>query len=315
MCGGRIGEKRMRILLTGAVEWTEEQRQEIRSLGNEIIYIQDERIPLREQGIDVACIEGVICNGLFLYNDIAEFKNLRYIQLTSAGLERVPLELIKRRGIKVYNAAGVYSVPMAELVLSGVLQIYKKSRFFYENQKRHCWRKHRELQELSGKTVCILGCGSVGTECAKRFKAFGCRVLGINRHLRADANYEEIWGIERLKEALPQSDIIVLALALTDETKHLMNREKFKLMKQGAIFVNVARGAVADTEALVKELPRLGGAVLDVFEEEPLSPKSALWDMESVFITPHNSFVGNGNRVRLQKMIIENLSEAEGLYR
>ena len=97
-----------------------------------------------------------MCNGLFLYNSIERFTSLRLIQLTSAGLDRVPLDDIRARGIALHNAAGVYSVPMAEFAVCGILQLYKQSRFFAANQAQHKWEKHRGLLEISGKRVCIL---------------------------------------------------------------------------------------------------------------------------------------------------------------
>ena len=297
----------MKLLITGAISWKEEQKKELQGLGHELIYIQDERIPLKEQGIKVENIEGAICNGLFLYNDIADFKNLRYIQLTSAGYDRVPMEYITEHHIEIHNARGVYSVPMAEFALCGVLQLYKQSRFFGENQKQHVWEKHREILELSGKTVCIVGCGSVGTECAKRFRAFDCHVTGIDLYPREDEAFAEMLGMEYLDTNLAESDIVVLTLPLTEETRHLMNEKRLWLMKPGAVLVNIARGAVVDTDALIKVMPRLGGAVLDVFEEEPLSKESLLWEMENVILTSHNSFVGEGNRERLQKVILKNI--------
>lgn len=304
----------MRLLVTGAVSWNEKQIKELEDLGHEVFYVQDERIPLESQGIDASQIEGVICNGLFLYNKITAFHSLRYIQLTSAGYDRVPMDYIKRHQIEIHNAGSVYSVPMAEFALSGVLQLYKQSRFFYENQKQHRWEKHRGLLELSGKSVCIIGCGNVGTECAKRFRAFSCHVTGINRHVRNDENYEKILSLEQLESTLMRSDIVVLAVPLTDETKYLMDEKKLACMKQGAVLVNVSRGALVDTDALIKNLPRLGGTVLDVFEEEPLSEESLLWGMENVILTPHNSFVGEGNRERLATLIRENLENEVGEF-
>lgn len=299
----------MKLLITGAVSWKEEQKKELERLGHELIYIQDERIPLKEQGIGVENIEGAICNGLFLYNDIADFKNLRYIQLTSAGYDRVPMEYIAEHHIEIHNARGVYSVPMAEFALCGVLQLYKQSRFFCENQKRHVWEKHRGIQELSGKNVCVVGCGSVGAECAKRFQAFECHVTGIDIYPREDKDFTEMLGMEHLDTKLAENDIVVLTLPLTEETRHLMNERRLRLMKSGAVLVNIARGAVVDTDALVKEMSRLGGAVLDVFEEEPLSKESPLWEMENVILTPHNSFVGEGNRERLGRVILKNIED------
>ena len=105
-----------------------------------------------------------------------------------------------------------------------------------------------------------------------------------------------------------QADILVLTLPLTEQTHHLFGEEAFQKMKKGAILVNIARGGVVDTKALIQALQtHLGGAVLDVFEEEPLVESSALWDMEHVIATPHNSFVGDGNDRRLTGVIFQNL--------
>ena len=254
-------------------------------------------------------VEGVICNGLFLFHAIEKFANLKYIQLTSAGFDRVPMEYVEEHQIEIHNARGVYSIPMAEFALFGVLELYKQGRFFMENQKQHRWEKHRELLELNEKRVCIVGCGSVGTECAKRFRAFGCTINGIDLVPRNDKNYEEMFGLDRLEEILTESDIVVLTLPLTDQTRHLIDEVKLKKMKRGAILVNIARGTIVDTDALIGALPNLGGAVLDVFEEEPLRWGSSLWDMPKVFITPHNSFIGDGNRERLSKLILTNIWE------
>ncbi len=184
-----------------------------------------------------------------------------------------------------------------------MLQLYKQSAFFRANQKQHIWEKHRGLQELSGKRVLIIGCGSVGNECAKRFAAFGCRVIGVDISPRQDNLYSEMLPLEKLDSELANADVAVLTLPLTEQTQHLMNNERFALMKDGAVLVNIARGAVVDTAALIKNINRLGGVVLDVFETEPLDESSPLWDKENVIITPHNSFVGEGNYDRLKDAI------------
>lgn len=299
----------MKLLITGAISWNEEQKNKLKEIGHELVYIQDERIPLKNQGIDPEDIEGVVGNGLFLYNKISDFKNLKYIQLTSAGFNQVPMDYIREHQIEIHNARGVYSIPMAEFAVCGVLQLYKQSRFFYENQKNSQWEKHRKLIELSKKTVCIIGCGSVGTECAKRFAAFGSRVIGIDFYPRKDKSYEEIFELKSMEYVLPGSDIVVLTLPLTNETRHLMNQQRLEMMKERAILVNIARGAIVDTEALIRVMTHLGGAVLDVLEDEPLGKASPLWMMENVIITPHNSFVGDGNRERLSKLILRNIGE------
>ena len=295
----------MKLLLTGAFKCTDEQIEYLKLLGHDIVFFGDEREKI---DFDASDIEGVICNGLFVYNDIEQFHSLKYIQLTSAGFDRVPMDYIKQHGIEIHNAGGVYSIPMAEFAICGVLQLYKQSQFFHKNQSENKWEKHRELLELYGKTVLIVGCGSVGTECAKRFSAFGCNVLGVDLYPREDKNYNKMVTLDLLDSAISDADIVVLTLPLTDETYHLFSDKKLNRLRSNAILVNISRGAVIDTVALIESLPNIGGAVLDVFEEEPLPLNSPLWDTENVIITPHNSFVGDGNRNRLNNMIISNLN-------
>ena len=167
----------MRLLITGAWKEAEKFISQLEGYGHRVIFMQQEadRLPC-----EPSWAEGVVCNGLFLHHEIEAFTNLKYIQLTSAGLDRVPVEYIRKHKIALNNARGVYSIPMAEFAVCGVLQIYKKAALFRENQKTHLWEKHRDLLELYGKNVMIIGCGSVGTECAKRFSAFGCRIIGID---------------------------------------------------------------------------------------------------------------------------------------
>ncbi|HJF40325.1 MAG TPA: hypothetical protein K8V91_05310 [[Clostridium] spiroforme] len=295
----------MNLLVTGAWQLAHENISKLEAYGHKIVFLQQEKDSLP---CDSSWVEGVICNGLFLYHNIEIFHNLRYIQLTSAGYDRVPMNFIKCHNIEIHNARGVYSIPMAEFAIAGVLQIYKQSRFFYENQKKCNWEKHRSLLELYRKIVCIVGCGSVGTECAKRFQAFGCEVIGIDLFSREESCYNKILSLKMLASILPITDVLILTLPLTEKTKHLINDEMLKLMKQNGIIVNIARGAVIDTEALIKHLDKLRGVVLDVFEEEPLDEGSPLWKMENVIITPHNSFVGNNNGERLSKVILNNIS-------
>lgn len=294
----------MNLLVTGAWAGAKENIEKLEAMGHQVVFMQQEK---DELPCDYEWVEGVVCNGLFLTHPIEKFQSLRFIQLTSAGFDRVPMDYVKEHGIEIYNAKGVYSIPMAEFVIAGVLELYKQSRFFWDNQKEHRWEKHRGLIELSGKTVLIVGCGDVGTECAKRFSAFGCRVLGVNRTIRENSWFDRIYRLSELDTILPEADVVVLTIALSPETKHLINEDKLNLLKPTGILVNIARGAVVDTEALVNHLNSIGGAVLDVFEEEPLNAASPLWNKHNVIITPHNSFVGEENGNRLSNVIIDNL--------
>ena len=150
----------MNLLVTGAWRQAKEHLEELNKNHN-TVFMQMER---DELPCEYDWVEEVICNGLFLHHPIDKFKNLKYIQLTSAGYDRINMNYVKEHNIEIHNARGVYSIPMAEFAISGVLQLYKQSRFFYENQLEKKWEKNRQLIELFGRTVCIVGCGSVGIE-------------------------------------------------------------------------------------------------------------------------------------------------------
>ena len=293
----------MNLLITGAWQGAKEHFEEIEKLGHKVVFLQQEKedLPVREEWV-----EGIICNGLFLYHPIERFVNLRYIQLTSAGFDRVDLNYVKEKRITINNARGVYSIPMAEFVLARVLEQYKRLVIFREQQKQKAWNKLRDLQELFDKRVLIIGCGSVGTECAKRFKAFGCEVVGVDVIPRMDENYSCMVGLQMLDEQLSNADVIVLTLPLTDETRGLIDGKRLSLIKKDGFLVNIARGAVIDQTALEKWD---GNAILDVFEDEPLDLASPLWEKDEYRITPHNSFVGENNNYRLSNVIMKNLKE------
>ncbi len=296
----------MNLLVTGAFNCTDCDIQTLSNMGNNVIFhqMESESLPCEYEWV-----EGVICNGLFLHHPIEKFSNLKYIQLTSAGFDRVDMNYINKNNIKIHNARGVYSVPMAEFALCGVLDIYKQSKFFAENQKLHKWDKHRGLMELYGKTVCIVGSGNVGTECAKRFKAFDTTVYAVDICEPQSNVYDKYFQLKYIAEAICRADIIILTLPLTEKTKYMFDINIFSHFKSNAILVNIARGAIVNQEDLIYALQnkRLFGAVLDVFENEPLEQDNPLWDMPNVIITPHNSFVGEGNAQRLTNTILYNL--------
>lgn len=296
----------MKMLLCGSVKFTDEQAARIAALGFDIVRVENERQRCSESMLDAQAVVGF---QFFNYNDISLFKNLRVIHTTSAGLDHMPLDYIRQNGIVLYNAGGVYSVPIAEFVLCGVLELYKQAPRFRRQQTAHVWKQTGRLLELTGRNVCIVGAGSIGTECARRFSAMGCRVTGICRHPEPKPGFDRVLSVRELDAALSESDVTVLTLPLTDETRHMFDAERFEHMKPGSVLVNVGRGGLCRTEALTGALKsgRLGGAVLDVFETEPLPEQSELWDMDNVIVTPHNSFCGNLNSQRMTDLICANL--------
>ena len=298
----------MNLLVTGAFNCTQEQLNNVSKIGNNVVFHQMESDALP---CSYEWVEGVICNGLFLHHPIEKFTNLKYIQLTSAGFDRVDMNYVKEHNIKIFNARGVYSIPMAEFAVCVVLDLYKQSRFFCNNQIEHKWDKHRGLLELYGKTVCIVGSGNVGTECAKRFKAFDTTVYAVDICEPQSNVYDKYFSLENITEAISKSDIVVLTLPLTEQTKNMFDKKMFSHFKSNSIIVNIARGAIVNQDDLINALQngQLYGAVLDVFENEPLQADSPLWDMQNIIITPHNSFVGQNNNKRMFDVIIDNLEK------
>lgn len=297
----------MKLLITGAFHATPEQLDQIASMGHELICMPQESDPLP---VDPAGVEGVICNGLFLHHDINRFPSLRFIQLTSAGLDRVPVDRIRALGIPLFNARGVYSIPMAEWTLMRILEYYKDSRWFDRMQQARRWEKRRDLRELWAARAAIIGAGSVGSGIARRLTPFGVEVTGYDIHTNPVPHFPEMRHIDTLRADISRYDIVILTAPLTPATRGLIDRPILEAMRTGAMLVNVARGPLVDQSALADVLTRRPDlyAALDVFDSEPLPAASPLWDLPNVRISPHNSFVGPGNQERLFNVVISNLS-------
>lgn len=294
------------ILLTGAFNYSEGQIKALENLGCEIVFVQNESDNLPNEAFDA---ELIVCNGLFLHHCIDNFKSLRFIQLTSAGFDRVPLDDIKQRGISIYNARGVYSIPMAEWTVFRVLEHYKQGLFFSEMQREKSWTKNRSLREIFGKQVAVVGAGNVGQEVAKRFQAFGAITTGFDIHENAVVGFDEMCLVSTLCYKIAVYDIVVVTAPLLPSTKGLISREILLTMKSGAILVNIARGGLIDESAMCEVLADRKDiyAALDVFEEEPLSENSPLWEFDNVALSPHNSFVSDGNNMRMFDVIYNNV--------
>ena len=296
-----------KILLTGAYECNRKEIDSLCKLGCEIDFLQNETDPIPNP----EDYHAVICNNFFAYHNINDFLNLKYIQLTSAGFDRVPMHYIEENNIIINNAKGVYSIPIAEHVVMFALELMRNSKFFYENQKNGVWDKHRKLIELYNKTVVIAGCGNVGLEIAKRLQAFGMNIIGIDIHPVTSMFLSECKDISDLYETASLADVFISAMPYTNETHHIFDSIFFENMKDVAIFINVSRGGLVDENALIAALKtkRIRGAALDVFEKEPVPLNDDIWSVDNLIITPHNSFVGDGNNQRLFNVIYDNLKK------
>jgi phosphoglycerate dehydrogenase-like enzyme len=236
--------------------------------------------------------------------------NLKWVYTPSAGIDHLDLDMMRERGITLTNAAGAHSIPIAEFVMMFVLTHAKRATVLM-NYAREDYEatEQTKLEELDGKTMAIIGLGSIGQETAKRAKAFGMRVVGSRRRPQPTKYVDEVVSDDEWQKLLPDADVIVIATPLTDITRGMVDASAFAKMKPTAYIVNVARGQVINTEDLIAALSegRIAGAGLDVVPEEPLPANHPLWDAPNVWITPHISYSSPRTRGRMMDLFITNL--------
>jgi phosphoglycerate dehydrogenase-like enzyme len=216
---------------------------------------------------------------------------LKWIQTWSAGVNSLPLERLESKNIFLTSANGVHAYPISETIFALMLGLTRKIHTYVKNQQSKTWHYAHMGLEMHEKTVGIIGVGAIGKETAKIAKAFGMRVLGIRYSGKPQDFVDEMYTTDQLNSVLPICDYVVVTLPLTKETYQLFGAEQFKQMKSSAFFINIGRGEIVVEEALIGALQigEIAGAGLDVFEKEPLSEDSPLWEMENVILTPHTS--------------------------
>lgn len=285
-----FGEKRMKAL---------------ENLGFELIFMHDRRVTYNDELSDVEVIVGY---NPFENLDISNLKGLRWIQLLSAGIDKVPKEKVIEKDIIVSNNKG-YSIPIGEWIVLNILELLKQSPRLYRSQSLRVWKIEKGILELYGKTVGFIGTGAIAKEAAKRVQCFEARTLGLNTKGTDTQYFDECLSTERIDEMLKQSDIVVVTVPYTESLYHLIDEGRISSMKDGVLFVNISRGTIVDEAALIEGLRsgKIAGAALDVFEEEPLSKESPLWDMENVIVTPHNSFYSDKREDRMYEIIYNNM--------
>jgi len=257
----------------------------------------------------------VSVSGMWKNDVIPHATRLKFIQSISSGMDQYSKEMLGAKGIRLASAAGVNARAVAEHALALILAVYRRLPEARDNQHKKVWRgmlgdlTQRE-DELGGKTLLVVGMGRIGSHLARLAKAFDMKVIGIRRDPKAGTNgADEIHGMGDLVKLVPQADIVALTCALTPETTGLMSAAAFAAMKPSSVFVNVARGKVADEAALIRTMEGNGiwAAALDVTAEEPLPAASPLWTMPNVFITPHTAGETRAYEDNVIDILIENL--------
>jgi phosphoglycerate dehydrogenase-like enzyme len=241
---------------------------------------------------------------------IGRAPKLAWIHSFSAGVDRVATPAVRSRGLTVTNARGVFSRPIAEYVVMMCLAIARRLPQLLELQRERTWQPLRG-RELGGLTVGIVGYGSIGSEVARLLAPFDTRVIATRRRPErgADEPNVELLGLDQLDELLRASDVVVVAAPLTEQTAGMIGAEQLQQMPEGAWLINIARGRLIDELALRRALESgwIAGAVLDVFNDEPLPPDSPLYGTPNLIITPHTSWSSDRVVERSIALFIENL--------
>lgn len=294
----------MKALIT--YKYTDEEMKSLEDLGYEIIFHDEKHLTFTDEMKDV---DIMVCFDPFKNIDLDQFPKLKWIQLLSAGINQVPVDKVLKNNILLTNNRGGYSIPIAEWIVLKALEMIKNSKEFYKKQDEKVWKMDFSLLELYGKTVAFLGTGSIAQEAAKRFEAFGVKIIGFNRSGKAVEHFHECYPIDQINQVVSKCDFFVIAAPYTDKTHHLVNEEVFSNMKDGTYLINIARGSIIDENALIENLKsgKIKKAALDVFEVEPLPDDSPLWDMDNVIISPHNSWGSEMTGKRRFEIAYENM--------
>lgn len=277
--------------------------------GETTIYPLTEQSMLAERICDA---EAVFCNKSIMSREIImQAKNLRYIGLFATGYNNVDLEAATERGIVVSNAGAYSTDAVAQHVFALILHQASKISAYDSFVKSGGWQTSAvfspivfPMTELAGKTIGIIGFGSIGRRVSEIAKAFSMRVLAYSRSPKTAEGVTFL----SLSEVLANSDFVTMHLPLTKETDKMCNREFFSFMKKGAYFINTSRGGVVDATALKEALvsEKLSGAAIDVLEKEPMPMDSLYMSMPNVTVTPHVAWAPLETRQRLLQIVEEN---------
>ncbi|WP_411965025.1 D-2-hydroxyacid dehydrogenase [Haloferax sp. YSMS24] len=255
-----------------------------------------------------------VITGTYLSRDVlAAADDLTLFAGAAAGYDHLPMDELRERGVTVTNASGVHGPNIAEHVIGWLLMITRRLDEGIRRQERREWRAFQAYGELTGSTVTVVGLGAIGQAVVERLEPFGVETIGVRYTPEKGGPTDRVIGFDELESALVETDYLVLACPLTDETRHLIDQQAFFSLPNHAVLVNIARGGVVDTDALVSSVQRgyIRAAALDVTDPEPLPNDHPLWDFENVFITPHVAGHTPHYFTRLADIVAENVERLE----
>lgn len=257
----------------------------------------------------------VVYTWILKADECATAARLKWVHTSAVAVETLCLEELFGRGVVVSNTRGVQAVPIAEHVMAVVLALSKQLPFALEHQRQSQWMQNAFTGDrlpwlLKGKTLGVIGVGTIGGEIAARAHAFGMRVIAMRRQASSGVpGIDRVYGNSHLAEFLAETNVLVIAAPLTPHTLGLIGAAQVAQLPRGAIVVNVGRAKIIDTEALMAALQsgHLGGASLDVFPQEPLPPDHPLWTTPNVILTPHTSGFRRGHWDEVVDLFADNL--------
>ncbi len=266
---------------------------------------------IAETGAEVVYTLRFNAEAVFPRKALIESDSVKWVSVAGSGTDH--LQPWNPAKVKVTNSAGVAADMMAEYAMAGMLYFSLNLDRFRQEQQRRKWISGK-VAPVRGKTVLIVGLGPTGQAVAKKCKLFSLETLGVRARPGQTQNVDSVYGVDALPELWAQADFIVLCVPRLESTFKLVNNAAFDAMKPDAVLIDVSRGGVTDEASLISALDtgRIRGAVLDVFETEPLPQDNPLWRYENVILTPHCSSVYDGWLEKSAQMFSENLSRYRG---
>lgn len=258
----------------------------------------------------------ILFTGFFSREIFLKAKKLKWIQTTGAGVDKFLFPEVVKSPIVITNAGDIFATPISEHVILLMLSFCRRMPLFTINQTKKKWERCGGFtkgicQELSGKTLGIVGLGKIGSETAKKAKHLGMKIIASKKNFNSQKiDYvDKLIPIEDLPILLEESDFVIITAPLTKETQSLIGKEQLQYMKNTSFLINVSRGKIINEKELITALEenKISGAGLDTFEEEPLPQNSKLWKMKNVIITPHIAGQSNIYLERITNSFIQNL--------
>lgn len=272
-----------RILVT--IPLTDEQRTRLQKADEyaKIEYIMQNELKAE----DVKDRDIIIGNIPIPY--IKEANALRWLQLNMSGYEGYPEAM--PQGVPVTNTRGAFGLAISEHMLGMLLMLKKRLHQYRDNQRKSLWQDEGNVTAIEGATVLVVGLGNIGSDFARKVKALGAYTIGIKRDTSIKPDYiDELYTLDRIDDIIQNCDVIALSVPNDASTYKLMNRERISKMKNGAVLLNVGRGAAIDTDAMTQAVAQGRISVgVDVTDPEPLPADHPLWQQENAIITPHIS--------------------------